>query len=105
MFTEHKLPLPVLSVLQVGALGHEAAKVVIEAVVSTHKNVNPNGLGFLAGQMGSSLKEAEEHLASSVKTAGIAPEGLLTTTCFTSTIDNYEALRGQLGRLVPELLR
>ena len=40
LFTERKLPLPVLSVLQVGALGDEAAKVVIEAVVSTRKTVN-----------------------------------------------------------------
>src|SRR5277367_5455719 len=37
LFTDHKLPLPVLSVLQVGALGDEAAKVVIEAVVSTRR--------------------------------------------------------------------
>src|SRR5579884_1839365 len=46
LFTEHKLPLPVLSILQVGALGNQAAQVVIEAVVSTHRNVNANGLGF-----------------------------------------------------------
>src|SRR5665213_3604689 len=64
LFTERKLPLPVLSVLQVGALGDEAAKVVIEAVVSTHRTVNPNGLAFIAGQNGASLKEAVEKLGS-----------------------------------------
>ncbi|MBV9501560.1 MAG: hypothetical protein JO138_19500, partial [Acidobacteriaceae bacterium] len=41
LFTERKLPLPVLSVLQIGALGQEAAQVVIEAVVATHRSVNP----------------------------------------------------------------
>src|SRR6201996_4494649 len=46
LFTEHKLPLPVLTVLQVGALGDEAAKVVIEAVVATHRVTNPEGLAF-----------------------------------------------------------
>ena len=48
LFTEHKLPLPVLTVVQVGALGEEAAKVVIEAVVSTRRVVNPDGLAFFA---------------------------------------------------------
>jgi hypothetical protein len=100
-FTERKLPLPVLSVLQVGALGDEAAKVVIEAVVSTHKTVNPNGLAFVAGQTGGSLKEAVDKLASSVKAVGIAPESLLTTTCFTSTIENYGATRAALLSVFP----
>jgi enamine deaminase RidA (YjgF/YER057c/UK114 family) len=101
LFTERKLPLPVLSVLQVGALGDEAAKVEIEAVVSTHKSVNPNGLAFVAGQTGSSLREAVEKLAASVKAVGIAPESLLTTTCFTSAIENYGAVRASLLSLFP----
>ncbi len=101
LFTERKLPLPVLSVLQVGALGDEAAKVVIEAVVSTHKPVNPHGLAFVAGQTGASLKDAVEKLAGSVKAAGIAPESLLTTTCFTSMIENYGATRASLLNVFP----
>src|SRR5581483_5847265 len=39
LFTERKLPLPVLSIIQVGALGQETAQVVIEAVVSTHRTM------------------------------------------------------------------
>jgi len=101
LFTERKLPLPVLSVLQVGALGDEAAKVEIEAVVSTHKTVNPNGLGFVGGQMGASLKEAIDKLTASVKAAGITPESLLTTTCFTSAIENYATTRANLVALFP----
>lgn len=101
MFTEHKLPLPVLSVLQVGGLGDEAAKVVIEAVVSTHKSVNRNGLAFVAGQTGASLKEAVDRLANTVHAAGIAPEALLTTTCFTSRFDDYDAMRASLTTRFP----
>ena len=101
LFTERKLPLPVLSVLQVGALGDEAAKVVIEAVVSTHKTVNPNGLAFVAGQAGVSLQEAVTKLSASVKAAGIAPGSLLTTTCFTSVIENYGATRASLLSVFP----
>lgn len=101
LFNTHKLPLPVLSVLQVGALGDEAAKVVIEAVVSTHRSVNPNGLAFVAGQTAGSLKESIEKLALAAKTAGVTPEGLLTTTCFTSTVENYGALREDLRKTFP----
>ncbi len=101
LFTEHKLPLPVLSVLQVGALGDEAAKVVIEAVVSTRQPVNPNGLAFVAGQTGATLSEAMQKLVASVKAVGVEPANLLTTTCFTSNIENYAATREGLLKLFP----
>jgi len=101
LFTEHKLPLPVLSVLQVGALGDEAAKVVIEAVVSTHRSVNPNGLAFVAGQTGATLNDAVRQLAASVKAAGVEPASLLTTTCFTSNIENYAATRDAVLKMFP----
>jgi hypothetical protein len=101
LFSERKLPFPVLSVIQVGGLGDEAAKVVIEAVVSTHKHVNPNGLAFLAGQTGASLKEAVDKLAGTVKAAGIAPASLLTATCFTSVIDNYASARANILDVFP----
>ncbi len=101
IFTERKLPLPVLSIIQVGALGHEASQVVIEAVVSTHRTVNPNGLGFLAGQTGASLQEAVEHLRKSAGAASINPERVLTCTCFTSRVDNYAAARAGIQSAFP----
>ncbi len=102
IFSDRKLPLPVLSVLQVGALGDYAAKVVIEAVVSTHKTVNPNGLAFVAGQTGASLNEAMERLERSIRTARIQPGQVLRTTCFTSSIDSFEAVRDKLQALFPK---
>ena len=102
IFTDRKLPLPVLSVLQVGALGDYAAKVVIEAVVSTHKTVNPMGLAFVAGQSGSNLNEAIGHLATSVRTSRIEPDHVLRTTCFTSSVDSYDAMRSKLQTLFPK---
>jgi enamine deaminase RidA (YjgF/YER057c/UK114 family) len=101
LFTEHRLPLPVVSVLQVGALGDEAAKVVIEAVVSTRKTVNPSGLAFMAGQTGASLKEAEGKLAASAQAAGVAPDKVLTTTCFTAMMEDYGATRANLLAIFP----
>ncbi len=102
LFTEHKLPLPVLSILQVGGLGDQAAQVVIEAVVSTHRIVNPNGLAFLAGHMGASLNQALERLRASAAAAGIAPDAVLTCTCFTSRIDDPSASRESVRAFFPK---
>ncbi len=90
IFTERRLPLPVLTVVQVGALGEEAAKVVIEAVVGTRRTVNPNGLAFFAGQTGGSLSEALTGLKAAVSAAGVTPDRILRTTCFTSRIESHE---------------
>ncbi len=91
IFTERKLPLPVLTILQVGALGEERAEVVIEAVVSTPRIVNPNGLAFFFGQHGPTLAEALRHLKQSTAETGVASDRVLTCTCFTSRIDDFEA--------------
>jgi len=92
IFTERKLPLPVLSIIQVGALGEEAAQIVIEAVVSTHRNVNPSGLAFLSGQTGANFSEAMQKLKASAAAASVSPSRILTCTCFTSRIDNYDSM-------------
>lgn len=103
IFTEHKLPLPVLSIIQVGALGYEASKVVIEAVVATHRTENPDGLAFLAGQIGASLPEALAKLQSA-SAASVTPGQMLSATCFTSRIENYEAARSSVQSLFPHAL-
>jgi enamine deaminase RidA (YjgF/YER057c/UK114 family) len=102
IFTERKLPLPVLSIIQVGALSEEAAQVVIEAVVSTPRTLNPNGLAFFAGQSGASFPAALEKLKQSLSTAGVSPEHVLTCTCFTSRIENHEAARAALQSTFPK---
>ncbi len=101
LFTEHKLPLPVLSVVQVGGLGEEAAKVVIEAVVSTREVANPNGLAFFAGQEGSTLQEAIMKLKSSEQAVGVAPDHILTTTCFTSRLEGFSSIRAGIEASFP----
>ena len=74
VFRDRKLPFPVLSIIQVGSLGQSAAQVVIEAVVSTHRIVNPNGLAFFAGQTGESFPQALERLKKSTETASVPPD-------------------------------
>ena len=53
-FTERRLSLPALSVVQVGGLPLEGAQVVIEATSVGKKDVNPNGLVFISGQQAAS---------------------------------------------------
>lgn len=102
LFTDKKLPLPALTILQVGALEQESASVVIEAVVGTHHTVNPNGLAFFNGQAGASYAQAVEQLRASAKQAAVDPEHMLRCTCFTGNIDNAAALRAALAAAFPK---
>lgn len=101
IFADRKLPLPVLSIIQVGALGDSAAAVVIEAVVSTKRVVNPNGLAFLAGQTGASLSEALQRLKESVNTIPVSPSRVLTCTCFTSRIAEFASVQSAIQAVFP----
>lgn len=102
IFSDHKLPLPVLSIVQIGGLAGEAAQVVIEAVVSTHKTVNPNGLAFITGQYGRNFEDSVDHLRTSVALAQVTPDHLLTATCFTSAVNDYEARRALIQSAFPK---
>lgn len=102
IFTEKKLLLPTLSIIQVGALEEEAAQVVIEAVVSTRKTVNPSGLAFFSGQTGATYQQAVQRLQASVKLASVDPDRLLRCTCFTSAIDTAAGLRRALHADFPD---
>ncbi len=101
LFTERKLPLPVLTVVQVGALGEEAAKVVIEAVVSTRRVANPNGLAFFAGEYSSSLDRALKQLQESARAASVTPDRMLTATCLTSRLENFQSVRAGIQAAFP----
>jgi enamine deaminase RidA (YjgF/YER057c/UK114 family) len=105
-FTEHRLPLPVLSVVQVGALPLDAAQVVIEATAVAKKNVNQYGLVYISGQGASSsgpldpvlplVEQSLARLATAVKAAGSEPGDVARVTCFLSSLDRY----GEVRRLV-----
>jgi enamine deaminase RidA (YjgF/YER057c/UK114 family) len=102
IFSDHRLPLPVLSIVQVGGVSADSAQVVIEAVVSTHKVVNPSGLAFITGQYGRNFADSVEHLKSSAALANVAPDRLLTATCFTSATSDYEARRSAVKAAFPK---
>jgi hypothetical protein len=83
-FGEHKLHLPVVSIVEVGALQDSRAQVAMEATISTRKQLNPNGLVFLSGQTGDSLDAALNKLRASALSASAG--NILRATCFVSRI-------------------
>ncbi len=102
-FTDHHLSLPALSVVQVGGLPLEGAQVVMEATSVGKKDVNPNGLAFIAGQQASSpnpldpvyplAEQALAGLRTAVRGAGSQAEDVVRGTCFLSSLDGFAKVR------------
>jgi enamine deaminase RidA (YjgF/YER057c/UK114 family) len=100
MFTDKKLPLPVLTLIQVGGLGQESG-LVMEAIVDGRKTVNPNGLVFVGGQMGDSLGASVEKVTARLGAAGLSGADVLRTTCFTGRLTDYAAMHATLAAAFP----
>lgn len=102
-FTEKRLPLPALSVVQVGGLPLEGAQVVIESIAVAKKPVNPLGLVFISGQAVLSdtpqrkvaplAQKAVADLRTALRGAGSEPADALRVTCFCSSLEDYPAVR------------
>jgi enamine deaminase RidA (YjgF/YER057c/UK114 family) len=87
VFTEKKMQLPSVSVVQAGSLPLENAQIVIEAVSQAKREVNPDGLMFVESQPAVSLEKALDQLASRLGRA--AP---LRVTCFVSAMTSPGAI-------------
>jgi enamine deaminase RidA (YjgF/YER057c/UK114 family) len=102
-FTEHRLALPVLSVVQVGALPLEAAQVAIESTAVAKKDVSQFGLVYISGQGASSgepldpvlplVQQSLASLATAVKAAGSDPGDVARVTCFLSSLAQFAEVR------------
>lgn len=102
MFAEHRQPLPVLTVIGVGALGDDLAKVVIEGTVATKRTLNPAGLAFLSGQTGRTIGEALERLRDSASEASIPAGNILQCSCFAARVENGSGVRATAQSVFPQ---
>ncbi len=110
-FAEKKLPLPALSTVQVGALPMEGAQVIVEAVVSNRKAVNPSGLGFLSGMGGVGqgqptqllpmLDKAIADLSKAAAIAGSERSDVMRVTCLLSALDSVAEVRARVAAAFP----
>ncbi len=107
-FTAHRLPLPVLSVVQVGGLPMTAAQVVMESTAVARKPVNEYGLVYISGQGATGAqpldpvlplaRQSLDRLATAVQAAGSEPDDVRRVTCFLSSLDQYRDVRGLVER-------
>jgi enamine deaminase RidA (YjgF/YER057c/UK114 family) len=101
MFLEKHLPLPALSVAQVGALPLVGAQVVIEATEADRKVVNPSGVAFLAAQPASSVADSLAKLKSVLAASGMQPSAALLITCFVSSFDDQRDTQQAMAASFP----
>jgi enamine deaminase RidA (YjgF/YER057c/UK114 family) len=103
VFTEKRLPMPALSVVQAGSLPMVGAQVVIESIAVSKKPVNPLGLVFVSGQAASNdeplekvaplAQKAVSGLKAALQSAGSEAADALRVTCFCSSLEDYPAVR------------
>ena len=103
VFTDRKLPLPALSLIQSGGLPLEGAQVVLEAIAAGKKEVNPLGLVFVSAPVVTSenpldpvaplAAQSLDRLKAALKTARSEPSDVVRVTCFLSSLDNLAATR------------
>lgn len=98
-FTEKRLPLPVLSVVQVGALPMEGAQVQMEAALQARKPANPAGLIF-AGASAESPRAVLSRLQAALASAG-ASKAPLRLTCAVSSSDSLQPMREAASAAYP----
>jgi len=101
-FDERKQPLPVLTLVQAGALP-EGAQVVLEAIAAARRDVNPQGLAFISAQpsqaddpTGPAAPLADKSLSAlgrAVKAAGSEAADVVRVSCFLSSLDDIAAVR------------
>ena len=100
-FTDRKQPLPAVSTIQVGALPMAGAQVVIEAVSSEKKAVNPSGLAFIWARDAKQPAAAVTQLQDSLRRAGVNAPQVLRVTCFLSSVDDVPTLRTAVATAFP----
>ncbi len=112
-FTERRIELPALSVVQVGSLPLTGAQVVLEATLvekDVKKPANPHGLAFISAQAGSLAQPlqplaplAEKSLSQlRLALAAAGASDVLRATCYLSSLDDLEAVRRRFTADFPQ---
>lgn len=101
IFTDKHQPLPAVTVVQAGALPLDGAQVLIESTAIEKRTVNPEGLGFFAGETGADVHEAVEKLRDSMRNAGADAAGVLRVSCFVSSLEEERSAAAEMASAFP----
>ncbi len=96
LWTDKHLPLPALSIVQVGALPLAEAQVALESIAVDKDVVNANGLKFLPAKSEKSLAAALDALTAEADGAPV-----LCVTCYLRSLENNAAIRNALATRFP----
>lgn len=96
MFTEKRMALPAVSVIQVGGLPLDGAQVVLEATAMDKKTVNPHGIAFVSGQV---AKSADAVGPLKAALGDMEPRAI---TCFLNSLDGLANVRTQMATAYPK---
>jgi enamine deaminase RidA (YjgF/YER057c/UK114 family) len=99
--TDKKQPLPAVTTIQVGALPLPGAQVVIEAVSSEKKVVNPSGLAFIPAVASATAMAAVTQMDSTLSGVGVKAADVLRITCFMSSLQDVQAARSAAATAFP----
>jgi enamine deaminase RidA (YjgF/YER057c/UK114 family) len=109
VFAERRLTLPVVSVVQVGALPMEGAQVQLEAVLQERRAVNPHGLAFISGQdsagpepMADLVHQSVERLKRALTAAAAGPDHMLRVGCFVTSLEGIATMRESMAQAFPK---
>ncbi len=107
VLTEKHLPLPAVSVVQVGGLPLEGAQVVLESISVGRKETAPGGLLFIGGQESSLQKPLEPTLplaetALAKLDSVLASAQALRVTCFTTSLAEAPKLQSLVTAHYPQ---
>lgn len=100
VFREKKLPLPSVSVVQAGGLPLENAQVVLEAVSTAKKEINPDGLTLVEAQPAASLEKSLEQVALRLGRAAA-----LRVSCFVSALTAPGAIGARFPSAAADLVQ
>jgi enamine deaminase RidA (YjgF/YER057c/UK114 family) len=99
--TDKKQPLPAVSTIQVGALPLPGAQVVIEAMSSEKKVVNPAGVAFVPAAGSANAAAAVTQMESAMSSAGVRAADVLRITCFMNSLEDVAAARSAAAMAFP----
>lgn len=101
-FTDKRLQIPAVTVVQVGALPLEGAQVLLESISVDKKTVNPAGLAFISGQVGVA-KDPAGPVVKALGLANLQASAVRRVSCFLNSLEHLNEARGQIATAFPKV--